>query len=89
MKTDRIELPPRDFLYTLDQIATLTEIPLDTLKRSYIFYEGRNVGVCPKTKLKARDISADTKPDWRVTERGFVQWLRFKGFKYHSRSYLD
>jgi hypothetical protein len=40
--------------------------------------------------MLARDISPDDaeRPDWRVSEKDFVRWLRFKGFRYHERGYI-
>ena len=87
----RIELPVRDFLYTIDQIAMLFEVPEETVLNSYLFYQNRSVGVRPKGKMLARDISPDDepKPDWRVPERELVRWMRYKGFRYHTRGYIQ
>jgi hypothetical protein len=86
-----VDLPVRDFLYTVDQIAMLFEVPEETVLNSYLFFHGRSVGVRPKGKMIARDISPDDadKPDWRVAERELVRWMKFKGFRYHTRGYVQ
>lgn len=84
----QIGLPVRPFMYTLDQIATMLDIKQETLKK-WLFYEGRSVGVCPKDKIPVRNIAPDgLKPEWRCSERSFISWMRFKGFRYHERGYI-
>ncbi len=86
---DKIGLPVREFMYTLDQIAFLLEVELSTLKTSMIYFEGRSVGAVNKDRMQAYNIaSAGEKPDWRVPERFFKRWMRFKGFKIYERGYL-
>lgn len=84
---DRMGLPLRPFLYTLDQISTLTTLPLQLLKDGYLHYEGRSVGIRPHHLMRAVNIAhTGDKPEWRVEEREFVRWLRFKGFRIYDRS---
>lgn len=85
-----IGLPARDFLFTIDQIAMLLEVQERTVYDNYLFYENRSVGVRPKDRMLARDISPDNapKPDWRVTEREFTRWMKYKGYRYHTRGYV-
>lgn len=84
-----VGLPPKPFMYTTDQIAYLLSISEEQLKRSYLHYEGRSVGVCPKDKLLARNIAPEgEKPEWRIAEKALVIWMKFKGFKYHERGYV-
>lgn len=86
----RVGLPPKPFLYTLDQVSFLLDISQEQLKRAYLHYEGRSVGIAGKNKIIARNIApAGEKPEWRIAEREFVRWLRFKGFRYHERGYID
>lgn len=83
-------LPIRPFMYTLDQIAFLLEVKEEYLKNNLLFFEGRSVGVCPKDKMLAIDISPDDapRPEWRVTEVHLKRWMRFKGWKIYDRGYV-
>lgn len=84
----RLGLPRKPFLYTTDQIATLLAVELDRVKKWYLFYEGRHVGVCPDDKMRAINIAPDGEPaDWRVEEIDFIRWLRRKGFVIYQRPF--
>jgi hypothetical protein len=85
-----VGLPVREFMYTLDQIAYLLNISEDSLKRSHLHFQGRSVGVCPKDRMLAVDISPDNakKPEWRVAETHLKRWMRFKGWKIYDRGYV-
>lgn len=87
---DRVGLPVKPFLYTIDQIAMLISVDERKVRNTLLHYQGKSVGAVPKDKMLARDISPDDaeKPDWRVSEKDFVRWLRFKGFRYHERGYI-
>lgn len=86
--TDRIGLPPRTFFYTIDQIATLLSVKEDTVKQ-WLHFANRSVGPCPKDKILAHNLApAGEKPIWRVAEKNFVSWMRFKGLRYHERGYI-
>jgi|SRR6478609_2337377 len=85
-----VGLPPRPFLYTIDQIATLLDIDEKTLRsgQSHVYYEGRTPGVPRKDMMLARNIAApDETPDWRVAERELVRWFKRKGFRWYDRGY--
>lgn len=85
-KPESVGLPPRPFLYTLDQIAMLIEVEVTALSKSYVFYEGRSFGARPKGKLLARNIAPDNKrPVWRVAEAELIRWMRTKGFRFQQR----
>lgn len=84
---NKIGLPARPFLYTLDQIATLLDVSELQLSRSYMYFEGRSTGKFRKDLMAARNIApAEEKPDWRVVDRELVRWMRHKGFKFYDRS---
>lgn len=84
---DRMGLPLRVFLYTIDQICTMTSIPEKSLRDDYLYYNGRSLGPRPHHLMLATNVAPPkTKPDWRVSEREFVRWLRFKGFRVYDRS---
>lgn len=86
-EAERIGLPPRVFLYTLDQIATMLEVPLPDLKKTYIHYERRSVGVPPGNRMRAHNIAPEgEKPEWRVSENEFVGFLKKRGFRFYNKS---
>jgi hypothetical protein len=79
-------LPPRPFLYTLDQVATLTGVTMDSLVTRHVFFEGRSTGVRSPERLCARSITPRTeKPDWRISESELARWLKRLGFKVYER----
>jgi hypothetical protein len=87
-RAETVGLPARSFLYTLDQISQLTSIDVPTLKKSYIYYENRSIGRQERYLLSARNIAPpEEKPEWRVSEREFIRWMRYKGYKYYDRGY--
>lgn len=86
----KVGLPPRPFLYTLDQISVLLSIELSDFQKSYIYYENRSIGVRQRYLLAARNIAhPEDKPDWRVSERELVRWMRYMGYKYYERGYVE
>lgn len=90
-KRERVELgiPPRPFLYTLDQIATLTGYEYAALRRDVVHYDGRSIGFRPRKKMLARNIADDgVKPEWRVAEAELFRWLRICGFRIHERGWI-
>jgi len=84
------QLPPRFFLYTLDQVATIVNMTEATLKNTYVHFDGRSVGARPHSKLMARNIAQPgTKPEWRIAENEVVRWLRYNNFKVYTRHTLS
>lgn len=87
---EAVGLPIRPFLYTLDQVSTLIAVEMSTLKTRYIYFDRRHVGVQPKRKILAVNISPQgSPPDWRVSERELVRWLRYVGIKIYDRTWFD
>ena len=85
---EKVGIPVRLFLFTLDQISTMLAVDEDRLKRGYLFYEGRSVGVRPPDKILARNIApAGEKPEWRVAEKELVRWARSRGFRIYDRGW--
>lgn len=79
-----IGLPLRPFFYTLDQIAGLLSLELASVRQSYIFFDGRNVGVPPRGLMRAVNIAPDgEKPEWRVVDKELIRWARYKGFRFY------
>lgn len=86
-RPESVGLPPRPFLYTLDQIAVILNISQADVGRRYIYYEGRSTGIRNLKLLIARNINPDRndKPDWRVAERELIRWCKVMGFKFYDR----
>lgn len=83
----KIGLPPRVFLYTIDQLGVMLDLSEKTIRGSYLYFEGRSVGARRKDLMIARNIAPATeKPDWRVAEREFIRWMKVKGFRHYDRS---
>lgn len=86
---DKVQLPTRAFLYTLDQIAFILSMSELALKNGYIFYSGVTTGPSRKHLIQARDISVPLSKhrDWRVAETELIRWMKLKGFKFkvHQR----
>lgn len=87
---ESVGLPPRFFLYTLDQVATMINIQLDTLKASYVYFERRATYPKKLGQLSARNIAPeDQQPVWRILDRELVRWMRYKGFRYYETGRFD
>jgi hypothetical protein len=87
---DKVGLPIRPFLYTLDQIANLLDIELVRLKAGWIHYRGRTIGRNTGDQMEAIDISPvgqGMKPEWRVSEQELIRWMKRKGFRVLTRSW--
>jgi hypothetical protein len=97
IKRERVGLPPRPFLYTLDQIAALLNLSEHTICTRYIFYQNYTHGPHKPDKMLARNITregavhpnARTKNDWRVSEQEFMRWMKRRGFIFYERSWTD
>lgn len=70
-------LPPRLFLYTVDQIADMLSVS-DMTK--VLHYEGRTPGVAQLGRMRARNIMpVGEKPEWRIEEAEFIRWMKHTG----------
>lgn len=84
----KIGLPPRIFMFTVDQIGTMLELTDRYVKETLLFYDRREPGLTPKTKMRAINIAPEgEKPEWRVTEREFIRYLRSRGLKFYDRGF--
>jgi hypothetical protein len=82
----KIGLPPRPFLYTVDQIAMLTNLSEQALHTQHLFHENRDDGIRKRHQMLARNVAPpDQRPDWRVAETELIRWFKVKGFKYYDR----
>lgn len=83
---EKIGLPTRVFLYTLDQISVLLDVDEVQIRQHYVYFEGRSIGSRAKDLMLARNIApSDQKADWRIAERELIRWLKVKGFRYYER----
>lgn len=84
---DRRGLPPRPFLYTIDQVATLLAMSETSIER-VLYLTGRSIGPQPQDRLKAVNMAAEGEdPVWRIPENDLVRWLRRKGIRIYDRSW--
>lgn len=89
LSADRVGLPPKPFLYTIDQLSALLDLDEDYIKQNLLHYAGRSTGSLPKSKMYAVNIAAEgEKPEWRVPERRLISWMRFRGIRYYERGYV-
>ena len=87
-EAERIGIPVRPFLYTVDQIATLLNLSEQKVHVNVLYHEGRDIGMSRKDQMTARNIARrEDKPDWRVTERELVRWMKVKGFEFYERGW--
>ena len=83
---DQVGMPTRVFLFTVDQLSVMLDLPEKYIRDTMLYYEGRSIGTIRKWELQARNIAPpDEKPEWRITEREFIRWLKYKGFKHYDR----
>lgn len=82
-----VELPPRPFLYTIDQIATLLSVEPGTVKKEYLFYRGVSIRNKEKGMMLAVDIAPPdaSRKEWRVLESELRRWCSYKGFRVSER----
>ena len=86
-KSEQVGLPPRPFLYTLDQISALVSIPQPALEKKFVWFDGRSIGRKTANFMVARNIAPeDQPPDWRVMDNELVRWMRRKGFRIYERN---
>lgn len=86
---EKIGLPLRPFLFTMDQIGTMLALTSRQVESKYIYFEGRSTGSRRLDLMTARDIAPEgSKPEWRVAERELLRWLRKKGFRYYDRAVI-
>lgn len=83
---EKIGIPTRVFLFTVDQLSVMLDLPEKYILDNLLYLEGRSIGTPKKSLIQARNVAPpELKPEWRVTEREFIRWMRVKGFKYYDR----
>jgi hypothetical protein len=85
-----VGLPPRAFLYTLDQIGTMVGMTEDSLAKRCVYFDRRTPGLKTRDHMHAVNIAGpDDMPEWRVAERELVRWLKYKGFRVVDRGWAS
>lgn len=86
----KVGLPIRPFLYTLDQVAYLLSLTEERVRKSgMVYYQGRSTGAKTPDRMMARDIASESQsPDWRVAEQELIRWMRRKGYKIYERTWV-
>lgn len=88
-KRQIVGLPIHVFLYTLDQIADMLNIPRDKL-HDYMFYDRRSVGVPPPHLMLVKNLKPTGEiPEWRLEEQEFVRWCRNQNLTLVNRYILS
>lgn len=83
---EKVGLPPRPFLYTLDQVATIIALPIARLRETYVYYVGLDAGPRRLDQLVARNIAPEgERPEWRVEEHELIRWMKRRGFLAYIR----
>ena len=79
-----VNLPTREFMYTVDQICLMLDVNKETLVNKILWFQGRSPGK-PVGYLVATNIAApDKKPVWRVSESAFRSWMRHKKIRFND-----
>jgi hypothetical protein len=83
-----LEIPIRPFFYTIDQVASIMQLPISSI-RGMTYFTGRTNRVRESYKLTAINIALPAdKPDWRIEEQEFLRWLKVMGYKPKRRPSL-
>lgn len=83
MHKNLLQLPVKVFLYNLEQIATMLDVTEKYLKRSIIYFQGRETVRWASQDMVAINIAkVNAPPEWRVSEAEFIRWMKFKGIKF-------
>ena len=83
---EKIGIPTRVFLFTVDQISVMLDVDEKHILNTYLYFEGRSTGSRKKGLMVAINIAPpEEKPEWRIAEREFIRWMRVKGYRYYER----
>jgi len=77
----RITLPTRVMLYTVDQLSAILAVDEKDLYGRYLYFDGVSAGLQGK-RMRALniEIDPDQKPRWRVAETELIRYLVQRGF---------
>lgn len=66
----------------------MLSLTIPYVKNTLLFYDRREPGLTPKTRLRAINIAPEGEtPEWRVTERELIRYLRSRGVKFYETGY--
>ncbi|AKJ71853.1 hypothetical protein TIN4_56 [Tsukamurella phage TIN4] len=74
-----VNLPAREFMFTLDQIALMLDVSRKSLEDNFLFFHGRSAGSRRGRLIAVNIATPEMKPVWRVSETAFKVWMRYKG----------
>lgn len=77
-----VNLPAREFMFTVDQIALMLDISKKSLEDEFLFFHGRSVGSRRGRLIAINIATPEMKPVWRVSETSFKVWMRYKGIRF-------
>jgi hypothetical protein len=79
-----VGLPQVVFLFTVDQIAAMLNVEVNTVMTRYLYLVGRHTALKTRNQMTAINIAPDPtkdRPDWRVSHREFCAWAKRAGFR--------
>lgn len=83
-----VGLPPRPFLYTLDQVAGLLSLDPDTFAGEWVYFDGLSLGIRKHDLLRAQNIAPVGKAEtWRITESELIRWMKQRRIRFYQRAY--
>lgn len=86
---ERVGIPARIFLYTIDQVAAMLEVSVKYVAVEFAHFEGRSIGMASDDRIVFRNIAPEgADPEWRCAEREFIRFLRRKGYIYYDRGHV-
>lgn len=79
-----VRLPPREFMYTVDQVCLMLDVNRKYFDERIAFYRGRTTGRA-RSRLNVVNIAApEAKPLWRISETDYKLWMRTKGIVFYD-----
>lgn len=83
--SERRGIPRRPIFWTLDQVADMLSLSEMQLVKSYVWFQGQEVGPYRKHYLRAVDLNRGLvhaergRPavNWRIAENELVRWMTF------------
>lgn len=85
MPSDRRGLPRRPIFWTIDQVADMLSISVPSLVKSYLWFDGKEIGPYHRQFLRASNLAVgrthrnfgDQPSDWRIAEPELLRWMKF------------
>lgn len=81
-----VNLPPREFMYTIEQVAQLLDVSVGFVEKSVCHFYGRSVGSSRGKAITINVALPDQKPVWRISETEFKIWMRYKKIKFTQQT---